>query len=205
MIHAGKFDCDSTWLHFLGVGDLKSAVLLTTLKDCLNDMLDCKVEVSYDTSTPFRSTSRHRLANLIKFSPYDITFNYQDINLNEWANSTKRFNYSGSEIGQHLRLRDIIYNDIIHGPRYRELGKIMLTNHNIHSQMCAIDALHQILNITTDRSILEKYVPKYLLEAQDAIRDILSQPTRQKAGEKLFNGTLQKHLNCAYRNICELY
>lgn len=59
LIEDGKFDRDETWLHFLGVADLKTAVLLTKLRDVLRDKYStCHIEVSFDTSTPFKIAGR---------------------------------------------------------------------------------------------------------------------------------------------------
>jgi len=202
LIEDGQFDKDETWLHFLGVGDLKSAVLLTTIRNVLrNKFPKCRIEISFDSSTPFLQgggllsalTTPIFQANQIKVPAHRI-------DKLKWAGSRAKFPYNGSEISKYLTKGDIIRKDGfgVCGPD--NLGYLMLQNHNVEVQVSAIDAIHKVLKAGLRHAHLVQLIPRYLLEAQDAIEDILLQTSIKKARSKLYEVKNLKILDNAYKS-----
>ncbi|MBL4801046.1 MAG: hypothetical protein JKY45_04075 [Emcibacter sp.] len=202
LIEDGKFDKDETWLHFLGVGDLKTAVLLTTLRDVLRHKFPhCRIEVSYDTSSPFLAGGKNLTAlDKPKITSNRMTIPSVRVDKSTWAGSNAPFPCKGSEISKYLTKGDIIIKDWRGVKRPDNLGYLMLQNHNVEVQINSIDAIHQILKRGLTKSKLRPLVPTYLLEAQDAIADVLLQPTPKQGRSKLFDPQTLLVLDNAYAN-----
>ena len=198
LIEDGKFDRDETWLHFLGVADLKTAVLLTKLRDVLRDKYStCHIEVSFDTSTPFKIAGRAFSAyTLPVLGKGNLSMPMKSIDKPSWAGSKEAFPFQGSELAKNLSKGDIVRS----GGEPDTLGYLMLQNHNIETQVVAIDAIHKVLAEDFSRSHLEQLVPRYLLEAQSAIEDVLGQPSVKKSREKLMECETLRVLDEAYKD-----
>ena len=202
LIEDGKFDRDATWIHFLGIGDLKTAVLLTTIRDALRDRFPkCTIEVSYDTSTPFLLMSTLSAISKFNLNPTRTSVTIEQIDKNDWADSNEPFPYKGSKIGQLVTKGDVVYKHENGKLSVSELGYLILQNHNIEALVGSIDAIHQLLDGGHSRAYLEQILPRYLLEAQDSIVDVLLQKDPRKARERLMDRETLRKLDNAYKNV----
>lgn len=199
LIEDGMFDRDETWIHFLGISDLKTAVLLTTIRDALRHRFPkCAIEVSYDTSTPFLLAAK--LSGIANFtlSPKSTAVQAKKIDKEAWAGSSEPFPYNGSAIGKLITKGDIVYRNWRGKPKISTEGYLMLQNHNIEAQISAIDAIHQVLNCGFSNDQLRQLLPAHLLEARTAIEAVLLEPTAKKAREKVRDRGTLKLLHNAY-------
>jgi len=203
LIKDGKFDKDETWLHFLGVSDLKTAVLLTTLRDVLQQKFpSCTIQVSYDTSTPFFMAGT-KLSALDRptLSASTLRIPSYQIDKASWANSREKFPYKFSTISQFLRKGDIIRRDWTGATGPDNLGYLMLMNHNVEVQVASIDALHSLLESGLPRQHLQQLLPRYLLEAMDEIEAVLMAPTLRAAWDRLQKKKTLRILDNGYRSV----
>lgn len=202
MLGDGMFDRDQVWIHFLGVGDLKTALLLTTLKNTLNNLLTtCAVEITYDTSSPSQTARFLSGYCLPTISPFSLAYGKKVIDKELWADNTELLPFKASTISQYAYKGDIILETL--GGEYipRELAYLILENNNVEAMVCSIDAAHQLLNSDLTRDQLNQIFPYHLLDAQDAIEKVLKQKTLIKAQEVLMSPITQLHLGNAYKNV----
>ena len=202
MLKEGMFDCDAIWLHFLGMGDLKTALLLTKLKTLLNQLLPrCAVEISFDTSSPSMMAKSISGIETIKLLPESMSYQSIRVTKSQWAESHERLPFQLSSISKYVTKADVVGKGI-HGNYFmREFGYFILENANVESVVSAIDIAHKVLNSGLSREALNQIFPCYLLDAMDAIEKVLTQPTLNKAFDVLFSEETTRYLNCAYKNI----
>lgn len=202
LIEDGKFDRDATWIHFLGIADLKTAVLLTTIRDALRDRFPkCNIEISYDTSTPFWLMSTLSAISAFNLSPQSTAIVNKQIDKQSWVDSVEPFPYKGSKIGQLVTKGDVIYRHENGKLCVSDLGYLILQNHNIEALVGSIDAIHALVSSGLPRAHLEQVLPRYLLEARDSIVDVLLERSPRKARERLMDRTTLKQLANAYVNV----
>lgn len=121
----GEFDC--RYLHFLGIGDLRTAAITTTLQTVLekrlraeglmpkmfleNDPQPWSLILSYDTSSWFQLNSKFRTTiKDIKFSAEKFRVDHFEINAFDRSNygSTEPVPFSGSRISEILEWKDLM-------------------------------------------------------------------------------------------------
>lgn len=206
MLGDGMFDRDQVWIHFLGVGDLKSALLLTTLKNTLNNLLPtCAVEITYDTSSP--SQTARFLSGLCwpTISPFGLAYGKTTVEKALWAGNTELLPFKASTISQYVTKGDVILETLTGDYIPRELAYLILENNNVEAIVRSIDTAHQLLESGLNREQLNQLFPCYLLDAQNAIEHVLTQPTLKKAQDVLMSSNTQRHLACAYQNVSKAY
>lgn len=59
MVDRGLINEERPWLHFLGKATLLFAAFLTVLQKCLREKVSPKIQITYDTSSPFLSASKY--------------------------------------------------------------------------------------------------------------------------------------------------
>lgn len=191
MMEDGTFYRDEIWFHFLGVADLKSALLMTSIRDALQHRFpSCKIFVSYDTSGPFLQGGRFLTAfdePQIESGMFSVK-SYRIKKIDWLQKASDPFPYSGSKISQHLTKGDIIRRhwDGRIGPD--NLGYLMLQNHNVETWVRAIDALHQLVyqsGLTYPQ--LGQVVSPNLLDAMGAIDEVLLSPSVSEGRKKLLD------------------
>lgn len=206
MLADGMFDRDQVWIHFLGVGDLKTALLLTTLKNTLNNLLpSCSVEITYDTSSPSQTARFLSGFCLPTISPFSLAYGKESVDKELWAGNPDLLPFNASTISQFVTKGDIILETLGGDYIARELAYLILENNNVEAIVRSIDAAHQLLNSGLSRGQLNTLFPYHLLDAQDAVEWVLTQPTLKKAYEVLMSSATQKHLACAYRNVSKAF
>lgn len=202
MLSDGMFDRDQVWIHFLGVGSLKTALLLTTLKETLSRLLPyCAVEITYDTSSPSHAARVLSGVGSFEISQTKLGHNMVKVDKDLWADNPDSLPFLSSTVGKHLTRGDVIKQTLRGKPIVRELGSLILENNNVEATVGAIDAAHQLLNSSLSREQLNQLFPYHLLDAQDAIERVLTQSTLPKAREVLMNSATQTHLDNAYKNV----
>lgn len=60
MIQDGKLQ-DARWLHVLGISKPWSAVLLTTLQNCIREYINPNLQISFDSASPFRGAANNNI------------------------------------------------------------------------------------------------------------------------------------------------
>lgn len=179
MVRDGKLGGDRFWVHFLGIGDLRTASLLTTLRDCLRRKLDDNViQISMDTSSPFVTAGRYYTVYTgeeITYDNWGLAAVKLPINDPAHLGSDEPFPYQTSPIAGHLTMGDLIIKDDIHaGSRWDQLSAVLVMNHNIYVQMQAILRANELMALP--RSQVRYLCPKELLDARDAIIEIFESP-----------------------------
>lgn len=198
LIEDGMFDRDATWLHFLGVGDLKTSLILTTILRMLREWFDgkCEINISYDTKTPFLQA-----INLNYMAAPNITANqfgcaWERIDSNKWqGNASDKFPNSATSVGKRLTKGDLIYNNWQAAPDIDEIRTLILSHHNLEMTFLSIDAAHSALDSGQNDKI-----PQPLLKAIDAIKLVLGTKDVTAAKRRLLDRKYLKPLNNAYKN-----
>ncbi len=202
MLRDGMFDRDQVWIHFLGVGDLKTALLLTTLKNTLNQMLPCcRVEITYDTSSPSQLARFLSGISSLKTSKTNLCYKTINVDKELWADNGLSLPFVSSTISKYLTMGDVVKRTMRGELIVRELGYLILENNNVEAVIGVIDAAHKILNSGLSRVQLNQVFPYHLLDAQDAIENVLTQQTVKKAKEVLMSPVTQEYISNAYNNV----
>lgn len=197
----GKFDRDSIWLHFLGIGDLKTALLLSTLKNTLNSLLpNCKVEVTFDTSSPSQGARFLRGVSSYRISPTSLAYEMREVSKPQWANNISPLPFELSSIGRLLTQQDVVCSSPDGEELIQPLGYLILENNNVQATVRAIDAAHQILNYGLSEWQLNQIFPYHLLDAISAIEKVLTQPSLKEAKAALMSPESLRVLGAAYQN-----
>lgn len=203
LIEDGVFDDrEETWLHFLGVADLKTALLLSVVRKALNERFpQCLTEVSYDTSTPFFCASKLIAVSDYSVSPYSLTVKFTQINKKHWAGNPSPFPYQLSEIAKRISMSDIVHMSARGTPFVSTEGYLLLMNHNLHAIIQIIDYAHKILECGDEPTVMQRMLPIYLLEAQKLIREILAEPDIGKARKMILHRPTLRALSNGYKNV----
>jgi hypothetical protein len=183
MIEDGAFDKDMIWFHFLGVGDLKTAVLLTAIQDALNWRFDnCSVYDSYDTTSPM-TTALKRLTIFTEpeFTNKTVAIPHSKIDKSNWLNSSDIFPSQFSAISRLITKGDVI--QCKHNGDYwiDRLSWLMLQNHNIEVQLRAVDKVNQLFKQSIPERHLRQLLPYQLIEGRDAIFNVLMNKNKNHA------------------------
>ena len=181
--------------------DLKTAVLLTTLRDVLRHRFpSCSIHVSYDTSTPFLLACKFLTAlDAPTITANSLCVSMQRIDKISWVGSQEKFPCSFSTISKYLRKGDIVRKNWKGEVVVDRLGYLMLANHNVDVYVSSIDAVNQLLKSNASKSYLQQHLPYHLLEATEAIEAILLAPTLDVAKRKLFNKQMLRVLDDSHR------
>lgn len=187
MVDDGVFDKDVVWLHFLGVGDLKTAVLLTAIQDALNWRFDdCFIRISYDTTSPMTAVlQRLSIFTDPTFSNKSVTIPHSKIDKANWLDSPDLFPNQFSAISRLITKGDVIQQK--HNGDYwiDRLSWLMLQNHNIEVQLRAVDKVNQLFKQAIPERHLRQILPYQLIEGRDAIFNVLMNKNKNHALSKL--------------------
>jgi hypothetical protein len=130
----GAFETGHDWLHVLGVSTPKWAILLTAIQRALRHVVNPKLQISYDSATPFQAAGiREEVAVMPKYSsrPGDWAIRFETVaQSSTLAGSTAPFPYS-SPLGDILTLGDLN----VRGGAWTErsfdtVSNLLLCNHN---------------------------------------------------------------------------
>lgn len=200
LIKDKKFEREEVWLHFLGTGDLKTAFMLTAIKQALNVRFPhCKIEVSFDTSTPFMLAGKYLTMSLDPVvTPNRMTIptlKLSKATQKQWMNSSQPLPCISTEISKYVTKGDIVKSS--QGkPWIDETSYLILQNHNVDVALQAYEKVNAIYN---DKSTpYHLTVPKKLAFAADEVFKILSVNDVKKSFELLTTGTSNKIITGMY-------
>lgn len=164
------------WVHFLGIGKLSTAALLTILRDGIRRKLnDVGIHASLDASNPslvagkFKTTySGHSLTSksmiVTKGQPLPI-------NNPKYLGSSQPFPYPSSPIGAVLTLGDLVIKGGTHAyNRWDTLSSLMLMNHNIYVFLNAIYEAN--IELAKPRHANLTTIPTNIYSAKCVIEDV---------------------------------
>lgn len=176
MLDEGKLGGKRHWLHFLGVGKLKTAALMTVLRDALRERLNNDdIVISLDTSSPILAAGKFKTAYddvVLSRSKFGLSKQTLPINDPTYVGSPEPFWFPTSPIGKLLTMGDLIVKDDIHtNSRWDGLSAQMLANHNVYIQMKGIKAANEALSKTRAENMYQ--VPGAIYDAKEAIQEIL--------------------------------
>ena len=197
LIEDGMFERDATWLHFLGVGDLKTSLILTTILRMLREWFDgkCEINISYDTKTAFSRAVNldYMVAPNIRVDQFSCAWGH--IDKARWeGNSADKFPASMTSVGKLLTKGDLIYENWQADPDIDEIRTLILSHHNLEMTFLSIDAAHNALDTgQTDK------IPQALLKAIEAIKLVLGTKDVTAAKRRLLDRKYLKPLNDAYK------
>ena len=176
------------WIHFLGTGDLQTAVLLTVLRDCIRKFLGNDIfHLSFDTSTAFSQVGKMRTV----YSGYSLDKNrftfvkstQMPPDAIEHVGSSKPFPHPTSPIGQRLTMGDIyVKGGAYIKCRWDFLADEMLKNHNLYVLMSAIIAANE--EMKKPRYETFETIPSNIYHAAQAMREIFDAHHPKDALEK---------------------
>lgn len=177
LLDDGKFGGSFEWLHFLGIGDLKTAALLTLIRNCIRRYLGTEdFHVSFDTSSPFLVMGKYNgvytghTLNRRQFTFTSVDFPVGD---HRYLGSTRPFPYPTSPMGRSLTMGDlIVVKRNIAKSRLDTLSTFMLMNHNIYVVMNAVFEANRVMEM--HRAEAREFAPPKLLDAREAIEDIFA-------------------------------
>ncbi|MEX0299799.1 MAG: hypothetical protein AB3N28_12080, partial [Kordiimonas sp.] len=177
LLHEGRLNKDENWIHFLGLGKFKLAVLLTVLRDCIRSKTgDQDFHISMDTSSPGRSAMQYRrVYTETNFTAKSFVLKATDFPFNDpkHLGSSQPFPYPSSPIGRVLKMGDLIVKKGAHkNSRMDMLSACMLANHNYYVYSKAMLEANQLLE--KHPALIVDKVPVFIQDAKRAIEDIFN-------------------------------
>ena len=183
MRHDGAFESGHDWIHVLGVSTPKWAILLTAIQRALRQSVNPKLQISYDSATPFQAAGiREEVALSPRYSsrPADWAIRFETVpQSSTLAGSTAPFPYS-SPLGDIVTLGDLN----VRGGAWTErsfdtVSNILLCNHNCWVLLEAFRQANE-LAFVSDRSA----VPATWRSCLDFIANVFEQENWQAELEK---------------------
>lgn len=201
LIEDGMFDRESTWIHYFGISDLKTSVLLTAILRGLRKYLagSCVVEMSYDTRSPFYNGVLAKAEGRPVISPRSTASQAHRFDKYQWINNPDPFPYQFSEVSKYLTKGDIVIDEN-GSPKITSLGYLLLQNHNLDVTVRNIDTMHQIVFGYAPYSEKLKLIPRHLMMAVNAIDCLFDKKNTTAMKSLLSTQQMQWKLNNAYKN-----
>ena len=143
------------WIHVLGTNELETAVGLTALQRAINDHINPRLRISYDTSTPFRMLRWQTVFKTIRFDRKGMTLPSADIpDGRKLVDSKVRFPWP-SPLGDRMILGDLCVKKGANHTHYRDAqSDNYLIHHNLAALCYAVSTANRIFD---SESILENH------------------------------------------------
>lgn len=195
LMEDGAFEKDETWIHFLGLGDLRTALIATCIRRCLLEIYpDCKINISFDTSTATLTGSRASYAMAPNWTNGMKALKYGSIpkSLKQvWQGSSANFPNQYTSIGHGLKKGDIIRTKNKQ-PYLDVAGYLLLMANNMEMQQLHIDMANKLafdcnLNFAQLRAIF----PHNLVRAMEAIETVFLGGDRKLMADLDIEHTMQ--------------
>jgi hypothetical protein len=143
------------WIHVLGVSTPKWAILLSAIQRALRRHVNPKLQISYDSATPFQAGGiREEVALLPDYTsrPRDWAIRFETVPQSaKLAGSTEPFPYA-SPIGDRLTMGDLNVRGGDWDQRsFDTISNVLLCNHNCWVLLRAFELANQ-LAFERDRS-----------------------------------------------------
>jgi hypothetical protein len=164
---------DRDWIHVLGTNRLTMALGLTALQRAINDHINPRLRISYDTSSPFSIVARWRQLYALPVMEQKRAVLQSSVAPDELAyvgNSTA-FPWP-SPIGDRLTMGDIcIKGGNFEDTRWDDLSIHMMQNHNFAGLLLAIRQAHQIFDMETD--FANRHLPPNLIAQNEVVGHVI--------------------------------
>jgi hypothetical protein len=136
------------WIHVLGVSTPKWAILLSAIQRALRKSVNPKLQISYDSATPFQAGGiREEVALLPDYTsrPRDWAIRFETVPQSaKLAGSTEPFPYS-SPIGDRLTMGDLNVRGGDWDQRsFDTISNVLLCNHNCWVLLRAFELANQL-------------------------------------------------------------
>lgn len=170
----GVFESGRDWIHVLGVSTPKWAILLSAIQRALRKSVNPKLQISYDSATPFQTGGiREEVALLPAYTsrPRDWAIRFETMPQSaKLAGSTEPFPYS-SPIGDRLTMGDLNIRGGDWDQRsFDSVSNALLCNHNCWVLLEAFRQANE-LAFVSDRSA----VPSTWRSCLDFIANVFEQ------------------------------
>ena len=187
LIADGLLTPERNRLHFLGVGTLTHAVMLSAMQKALREHLnDPDLLITFDTSSPDHVATNGGIFGYPKISRDAFTMSIikppADPTHQDWHTP---FPVASSRISERLLVSDLCVPAISRQAGWDVLGHEIAVNHNLESLLRGIDDANAIMEMPSAWS--SNLVPEYIIKGYRALRtmfkhpDPLSHVRRQKA------------------------
>ena len=164
------------WIHFLAVGNLETACMLTVIRENVAALLDDEgFRISMDTSGPYKIAGGYNKAYITPvIDKTGFKFRYETLDSEDACHigSSQPFPFAeASPIGGLMTMGDLVVDRPRAGPGLDDVGIMMLINHNIYVHMKAIIDANKVFKASYRQA--RHNVPPRLLQARDAIGHIV--------------------------------
>lgn len=187
LISDGLLTPERNRLHFLGVGTLTHAVMLSALQKALREHLrDDDLLITFDTSSPSHLATNGKIYGYPNISSTSFVMSIlrppADPVHQEWRTP---FPVASSRIGERLLVSDLCVPAITRQAGWDALGHEIVVNHNHESLLRGIDDANAIMEMPSAWS--SELAPDHIIKAYRALRTMFRYPDplthvhRQKA------------------------
>ena len=197
---------DRNWIHVLGTNELQSAVGLTALQRAINDHINKKLRISYDTSSPFRILGWEQVYQAIRFDRNTMTLPTAKLpNDKRFVGSNIRFPWP-SPIGDCLTMGDLYVRQGANQSNYRDTqAGFYLANHNLSALCYAVATANRIFD--SEQVIRQHTISEEMGEVVEAIHHVIKTGSLQELENRrsIFNKVRKVELVTeADEDRCEL-
>ena len=178
MAHENKIQ-HRNWIHVLGTNELETAVGLTALQRAINDHINDKLRISYDTSSPFRILSWELVYQTIRFDRNTMTLPAVKLrNDKRFVGSNVRFPWP-SPIGDRLTMGDVYVRHGSNQKSYRDTQSgHYLNNHNLSALCYAVATANRIFD--SELLIKTHTISEDMAEVVDSIEHVIKTGSLQE-------------------------
>jgi hypothetical protein len=152
---------DKDWIHFLGIGRLKWACYLTSIKRQLQKHHNPNINVSFDAASPFVAAGGYALSyNYNYFTPQKLTYSMgKSVDDKNLKGSTKEMPHQGP-IMERLVAGDICYLGHNDANKIGKVGKtswdtmsyLLIMAHNVYNHIQAVQETLRLADIEYARN-----------------------------------------------------
>lgn len=187
------------WIHVLGTNELETAVGLTALQRAINEHINPKLRISYDTSTPFRNLRWSHVYSVPVFNKLGMTLPPVDCpDARRFVGSPLKFPWP-SPLGDKMTLGDINVRKGVNLKSYRDQqSNWYLQHHNLASLCYGVALANRIF----DSESLDKRhnIAKDMGAVVAAIRSVIKSQSMDDLEKKrsIFNAvrTVEEGIEC---------
>jgi hypothetical protein len=171
----GAFEDGQDWLHVLGVSQPTWGVIFTAIQRELRK-LNPKLQVSYDSASPFQMVGKYQQTNRYPKFSSDIkswAFSAIDIPTSSlYANTSEKYHFPfASPIGELLTLDHINVNvGSYQGKPADSISWLLMINHTIYIYVRAFLEANELAFM--NRNDAQNHVPQKILKALDFIEHV---------------------------------
>ena len=162
---------EKRWIHILGTSELDTAILLTALQRAINEHVNKKIRISYDTSSPFRNLAWNNAFTIPTFNTKGMTMPTRNAPDDAGFIGSKLKWPWPSPLGDRMQMGDFCVPKTKKSKRYRDtLSNHMLAHHNLSALCWGIALANRVFDAeTVDRNHTIAYAVGDASEAIDLV------------------------------------